>query len=73
MTTENKVRLQLVLDEEGRLVGTARPAPVETENGILTVEAVPGPGQRIVDVEVSADLASEEDAAQLHARLRSFL
>jgi hypothetical protein len=74
MTNDQARFLQVIIDEDFNIIGTAQGGKVTVGDGEeLTVGAVAAPGQRVVEIEVPAELAATAQAVELHARLRSYL
>jgi hypothetical protein len=66
--------LQLILDEDFNIIGTAQGGTLEAGAGEeVTVGAVPQWGQQIVEIEVPEEIASADKAVELHAHLKTYM
>jgi hypothetical protein len=72
MPTSKTVRMSLVLDSSGQVVGVSKPSEYrpakEGEEPVVTAGLAAGLGQSVVEVEVPADLA-ELQGGELLSRL----
>ena len=68
------MKLQILFDEEGRIIGTAQPelagAERKNKDAPAEVRIVPGPGQQLADLYLEDDGTDIKNAVALHARLR---
>ena len=70
------MRLQVLFDENGRVIGTASveaPTAQATDDAPQEGRLIPGPGQQIAELDVDDEMGRMENAVALHARLRGFL
>lgn len=75
MTAERKLRLIVITDADGKLVGTSNVAPEGAVPGGVRARLRAGPDQRAQEIELDVDerLLEGHDAAALHERVRQYL
>lgn len=67
-------KLQVLLDEEFNVIGTAQTGTVKISDGEeITAQLSPLSGQHVVEIDVPDDVASLQDGAKLHATLRTMM